>query len=107
MCMEPVSNRRNPLSPALQRKAKQELAKFSNNKEPDQVYALALGTKDDPIIFYVGVSIHPEVRFKQHCQAIKLGADPKPAYEYARYHKQKDTLHLLILDPEGEMTEEE
>lgn len=101
-----VYERRNPLSKADLKKKKKELENVID-KKPDQVYALAIGSIEDPIYFYVGVSVDPIVRYAAHLRGIANPIDIKDAYEWVRYHKQRDTLHLTILDAEGEFTEEE
>lgn len=104
---EAIQARRNPLTKQQERQAKQEVKKLSNpNKRPDQVYALAV-CPEDPIIFYIGVALDPHKRFESHKAAIALGVDMKKAYEWVRYHKHKDTLFMMVLDEEGELTEEE
>lgn len=104
---EAIQARRNPLSKQQERQAKQEVKKYHDpNRRPDQVYVLAV-CPEDPIIFYVGVALDPHKRFESHKAAIDLGVDTKQAYEWVRYHKHKDTLFMMVLDEEGELTEEE
>ena len=101
-----IEERRNALPKNLERNHKNE-KQSERVAKPDQVYALAIGDVDNPVYFYVGISTNPAVRWNAHKKAISLGADPKQAYEFVRYHKLKDTCRMVILDPEGELTEAE
>ena len=102
-----IEERRNPLTKQQEKQKRQQVAKLHNpNRKADQVYALCV-CPDDPIIFYVGVSTDPAKRFKFHQAAIDLGVDMKKAYEWVRYHKHRDTLFMMVLDEDGELTEEE
>ncbi len=87
-----------------ERKKQQEF-KNSTGRQIDQVYALAVGPEECPIYFYVGIAVNPNRRWDQHRRAIEHGRDMKPAYEFARYHKFRHTLRMVVLDPEGNETE--
>lgn len=96
--------RRNPLSPTDQRKARAEAAK-SSGRQIDKVYGLAyLDNTGVERIFYVGICTDYGRRWKQHYSAIIVGADPKPAYEQARFIGA-DKIYMVHLDPDGEFTE--
>lgn len=72
----------------------------------NQVYALCLGPTANPTIFYVGISNDPERRFEEHQRDIADGNCSKRAYEWVRYHRQRATLHMIVLDPTGSQNED-
>jgi hypothetical protein len=99
-------DRRNPLSVADQRKSKAEFSR-ATGRQIDKVYGLAyLDDKGVERIFYVGICVDYDRRWKQHYTAIIVGTDPKPAYEQARF-VGAENVYMVHLDPEGEFTERE
>ena len=102
-----ITARRNPLTKSQEARKKQEAKGFDSTKRADKVYVLAIGTEDEQIYFYVGIAKDPAVRYKAHLRGIANGADLKDAYEYVRYHKLRDTLRMVVVDEDGEFTEED
>ena len=89
------------------KRAEQKFVAQNRTTKKDKVYALALGDPEKPIFFYVGVAFEPVARFAKHRGAIELGVDQKQAYVYCRGSALRDTLHLIVLDHDGEFSEEE
>ncbi len=106
LVQQAINERRKPLTKQQQQRKTNELAVVSARR-PDKVYGLAVGPATDPLIFYVGISKNPHTRFQAHLRGIANQADLKDAYEWVRYHRLRDTLHLIVLDPDGEFTEED
>lgn len=75
------------------------------NRPTDQVYVLAVGPEDDPCIFYVGVTVQPHRRFCWHMAALERGVD-HAVYEWLRGDPRRDTVRMIIVDPDGEHSEE-
>ena len=81
-----IDARRNPLTKDQERIKKLFVKKHhKEGRKPDQVYALAYLRDGVEKFFYVGVTINPTTRWDDHKRAIILGADPKPAYDQARF----------------------
>lgn len=104
---EAVAKRRNPLPTAAQKAKQRELAKYSNpDKIPNQVYGLFVGDGSDEVCIYIGVSVNPANRWKEHYAAAKLGADQKECYVIWR-ELGLDAVRMVVLDPSGQSTERE
>lgn len=100
-----INARRNPLTADQERIKKLTVKKYhSEDRKPDQVYALAYLDGETEKYFYVGVTINPTTRWRDHKKAIELGVDPKPAYDEARFIGV-ERVYMKVLDAEGEFTE--
>jgi hypothetical protein len=99
-------DRRNPLTPAQEKRKKAEASKHNPLAKPDQVYAVYNVVHGQPKYFYVGISIRPSVRWGQHQRAARLGVNTLPEYEQMRYIGVENC-YMEVLDPAGEFTEAE
>lgn len=101
-----MHERRNPLSPALERARQAEKKKYGVAHIPDQIYALYYDTPKGRQYIYVGITSDPKRRWGDHQRGMADEMNLKDAYIAARAIGT-DRIGFEVLDDRAEFTEAE